>query len=84
MHATTGDFLAADDWMEVRCRKCRRVVWIGGDMIRKCFPVSTPIDQARRRMKCKQCGSKMPTVTIKPPFRHEIEGDRISFGGRLA
>lgn len=81
MHASTGDFLAADDFMEVRCRKCRRTVWIGGDVIRRMWPRSVSIDQARRRMKCKQCGAKMPTITIKPPFQHEVQSDKIGFGG---
>lgn len=78
MHDTTGDFIAADDMMEVRCRKCRRTVWIGGPLILKMWPVSVPIDEARRRMKCKQCNARMPTIAIKPAERYQ--GDRITFG----
>lgn len=83
MHATTGDFLTTDDWMDVYCPNCRRTVWIKGDMIRKRFPVSIPIAEAEKRLRCK-CGHRGATIRIKPPFPHQVEGDKISFGGRLA
>lgn len=79
MHKTTGDFIAAGDTMEIRCRKCRRMVWVGGQLITKMFPASTPIDQARRRLKCK-CGAKMPTVTVKAPHRYSLPYDAKTAG----
>lgn len=64
MHATTGDFVSAGDAMDVCCRKCRRSVIIWAGLIERYFPRSTPLVEARRRMKCEQCGAKMPTIMV--------------------
>lgn len=65
--------------MEVRCRKCRRTVIIWAGLIERYFPRPVELDHARRRMKCEQCGAKMPTITI---YVHEQpKADPIHFGG---
>lgn len=80
MHTTTGDFVKAGDAMDVRCRKCRRNVIIWAGLIERKFPRSVSLDNARRRMKCKQCGGKMPTIAIY--VHQQPDSGPIRFHGR--